>query len=266
MQCEGKATPDKIPWVLKDDARPCVQESRRAASRDPTPAPVPPPIKIKMVYPSFPAAPLPSTSSSSLGINPPSRPTMPVSTADPLIEDFLGQLDARYQGKTSEISNNTWPHSSNNLSFALQNWGIRKSENRELISIARLPPTCLVEWQISSSPHSRRLSKIIKRLHQRQGSLEKGSQYVMSPNDIMCIKPIQLLLLYFYRWSISGVFKPSFNLAGSNCRECCISKSLDGIISSLLHSKPDPIIMPSNPSFDGRQCLLNRIEVGGVWW
>ncbi|KAG8922684.1 hypothetical protein FRC00_007131 [Tulasnella sp. 408] len=97
--CEGKVTPDEIPRVLKDDARPRAQESRRAASRDPTPAPVPPPIEIKMVYPNFPAAPFPSTSSSSLSINPPSSPTMPVSTADPLIEDFLGQLDTRYQGK-----------------------------------------------------------------------------------------------------------------------------------------------------------------------
>ncbi|KIO22586.1 hypothetical protein M407DRAFT_27914 [Tulasnella calospora MUT 4182] len=97
--CEGKATPDEIPRVLKDDARPRAQESRRATSRDPTPAPVPQPIEIKMVYPNFPATPFPSTSSSSLTINPPSSPTMEVSTADLLIEDFLGQLDTRYQGR-----------------------------------------------------------------------------------------------------------------------------------------------------------------------
>lgn len=52
-----------------------------------------------MVYPNFPIQNFPGMPSSGVAPNPPSSPTMPISTADPLIEDFLGDLDAKYQGK-----------------------------------------------------------------------------------------------------------------------------------------------------------------------
>ncbi|KIO24586.1 hypothetical protein M407DRAFT_212354 [Tulasnella calospora MUT 4182] len=96
--CDGQATPDEIPGVLKDDARPRVQESRRASSRDPTPAP-PMPIEIKMIYPPF----LGSSSVPNAPTNtnhPPSSPTLPtISSSDPFIEDFLKSLDEKWSGK-----------------------------------------------------------------------------------------------------------------------------------------------------------------------
>ncbi|KIO18221.1 hypothetical protein M407DRAFT_32109 [Tulasnella calospora MUT 4182] len=98
--CEGQATPDEIPAVLKDDARPRVQESRRASSRDPTPAP-PVPIEIKMIYPPFPGSSfVPNAPGASNTAHPPSSPTVPsVSSSDPLIEDFLTSLDEKWSGK-----------------------------------------------------------------------------------------------------------------------------------------------------------------------
>ncbi|KAG8918054.1 hypothetical protein FRC01_002066 [Tulasnella sp. 417] len=95
--CEGEASPDEIPHILKDDARPRAQESRRASSRDTTPAP-PVPIEIKMVYPNLPA-PTIGNSGTLAAANPPSSPTVLVSTADPLIEDFLDDLDTKYHGR-----------------------------------------------------------------------------------------------------------------------------------------------------------------------
>ncbi|KIO19763.1 hypothetical protein M407DRAFT_11243 [Tulasnella calospora MUT 4182] len=96
--CEGEASLDEIPNILKDDARPPAQESRWASSQDPTPAP-PLPIEIKMVYPNLPILTLPGTSGSSAAVNPPSRLMMPVTTAEPLIKDFLNELDMKYHGR-----------------------------------------------------------------------------------------------------------------------------------------------------------------------